>query len=397
MKPLRVILVTTEPPLPFGHAATRWSYVLLKGLAERGHRVTAFTASSKLRAIEEAKALFPWPDYDLRCYPHPKRNGLHAKLKTLRRPYSYMFGRDLRSDLGAELAQGFDVLHLEETWAGYLGEESDASKAVLNCHNLYQIDRPLGSSATLPNRLRQALRQRAEKRLLRSYPMLMTLTPRLKDAVRAIAPNTSIHVVPLGLDLALYPFVPPERRPSEPVIGMIGSMDWYPSRSAAVRLLTRLWPRIKQRVPSAKIQIVGWKARAALRDYLGCSDLEVVENVSDTRSYFERAGVLLYAPERASGMKVKVLEAFAYGVPVVTTSDGVEGIPAQDGVHVGLSDDDGGLIERAVWLLGDRAGQEQQRSAARQLVERCCNPETALDAVERCYSDLLARRLDSAA
>lgn len=395
MKPLRVILVTTEPPLPFGHAATRWSYVLLKGLAERGHRVTAFTASSKLRAIEEAKALFPWPDYDLRCYPHPKRGGLHAKWETLRRPYSYMFSGFMRRDLGAELARGFDVLHLEETWAGWLGNGKKARNVLLNCHNLYDIDQSAQSARGLRDRLRRMLQRRTERLLLRSYAMLVTLTPRLKDAVRAIAPNASIHVVPIGLDLALYPFVPPERRPSEPVIGMIGSMDWYPSRSAAVRLLTRLWPAIKQRVPEAKIQIVGWEARAALKDYLGGSDLEVLENVSDTRSYFERTGVLLYAPERGSGMKVKVLEAFAYGVPVVTTSDGVEGIPARDGVHVGLCDNDSGLIERAVCLLGDHAVQEQQRRAARQLVERCCNPQTALDAVERCYAALLARRPDS--
>jgi glycosyltransferase involved in cell wall biosynthesis len=130
---------------------------------------------------------------------------------------------------------------------------------------------------------------------------------------------------------------------------------------------------------------------------LARSDLEIAENVSDTRPYFERTGVLLYAPDRGSGMKVKVLEAFAYGVPVVTTSDGVEGIPAQDGVHVGLCDEDAGLIERTVRLLGDRASQERQRRAARQLVERCCNPGTALDAVESCYAELLARRLDSAA
>jgi len=44
---------------------------------------------------------------------------------------------------------------------------------------------------------------------------------------------------------------------------------------------------------------------------LARSDLEITENVSDTRSYFERTGVLLYAPERGSGTKVKVLEAFA--------------------------------------------------------------------------------------
>lgn len=397
MKPIRVILVMMEPPLPFGHAATRWFYVLLKGLVQRGHRVTAFAASSKPQAIEEAKELFPLPQYDLRCYAHPIRNRLQSKWETVRRPYSYMFSPTLRRELGAELEHGFDVLHLEETWAGWLGQGDYTTKSVINVHNLYAIDLPSSAPRGLREKLRSTLQRKAESRLLRSYPMLMTVTSRLERAVRAIAPMTPVHVVPLGLDLALYPFVPSRCRPPEPVVSMIGSMDWYPSRSAAVRLITRLWPAIKQRVGGARLRIVGRNARSALADYVARSDLEIAENVVSTRPYFETTSVLLYAPDRGSGMKVKVLEAFAYGVPVVTTTDGVEGLPAQDGVHVGLCDDDGGLVERAVVLLNDLARQERQRRAARQLLEQHCNADAALDAVERCYIQMLARRGELAA
>jgi hypothetical protein len=90
-------------------------------------------------------------------------------------------------------------------------------------------------------------------------------------------------------------------------------------------------------------------------------------------------------------MKVKVLEAFAYGVPVVTTSEGVEGIPAQDGIHAGISDEDAGLVERTLGLLRDPAQQESQRRAARTLVEKHCHPRVVLDGVERSYEDVLAR------
>src|ERR1700759_488474 len=61
----RVVLVMIEPPVPFGNAAARWYYVLLRGLVERGHRVTAFAACSKPKEVEEARALFPGPDYAL--------------------------------------------------------------------------------------------------------------------------------------------------------------------------------------------------------------------------------------------------------------------------------------------------------------------------------------------
>jgi glycosyltransferase involved in cell wall biosynthesis len=85
-------------------------------------------------------------------------------------------------------------------------------------------------------------------------------------------------------------------------------------------------------------------------------------------------------------MKVKVLEAFALGVPVVTTAEGVEGIPAEDGVHAGVCEDDEGLAARAVALLLDPARQNRQRAAARALVERHCGPGATLDAVERLHA-----------
>jgi glycosyltransferase involved in cell wall biosynthesis len=211
----------------------------------------------------------------------------------------------------------------------------------------------------------------------------------LKDAIGAIAPQASVRVVPLGLDLSLYPFIPLTARPSAPVISLIGSMDWCPSYSAAKRLLTRLWPAIKKQVPRARLQLVGRNAKSALRGFLPLPDVDIAENVPDTRPYFESTGVLLYAPEQASGMKVKVLEAFAYGVPVVTTFEGIEGIPAEDGVHAGVCEDDDGLIQRTIALLADKERQERQRIAARQLLSEHCNPQVTLNGVERCYREML--------
>ena len=110
MTPLRVVMLMIEPPVPFGNAAARWFYVLLRELTARGHRVTAFAACSKPSEMEEARKLFPAQAYDLRLYAFPTRSGLGAKLETLRRPYSYMFSEKLKRDLEAELARGYDIL-----------------------------------------------------------------------------------------------------------------------------------------------------------------------------------------------------------------------------------------------------------------------------------------------
>lgn len=382
----------SEPPLPFGHAVGRGLYVLLKGLVARGHRVTAFAACSKREEMIQAGHLFPAPQYDLRCYAYPVRRGLAAKLLTLRRPYSYPFSRDLCAAVQNERNRQCDVLHLEGVWTGWVGQKYQLSKAVLNVHNLYDLDQEICSSQCWRERLLKIVRRRAERKLVRSYPTLLTLSPRLAGAVAAIAPKAVVHVVPLPLDLANYPFFEAEKRPVRPIISIIGSMNWYPSLSAAMRLLNRLWPVLKQRVPSAKLEVVGWNARQALAGYEKLQDVEIIENVPDTTPYFERSSILLYAPERGSGMKVKILEAFAYGIPVVTTTEGIEGLPAEDGIHAAVNDTDEGLVERAVALLNDRSRQERQRRAARKLIETQCSPDLVLDGIERCYSDLLARQ-----
>lgn len=383
MPPLRVVVVLIEPPAPFGNAAARSYYVLLRGLVARGHRVTAFATASKPAEAAEARRLFPAPEYDLRVYPPPPPGGVRSKLATLRRPYSYMFSADLRRDLARELAAGFDVLHLEQIWGGWLGRGYRA-KALVNVRHLPSIDLGEEPPVGLRGRVERWLMARGEQRLLRAYPRYLALTGRLADAIRAANPAARVAVVPVSLDPALYPVRP--AGPREPVVTVIGSMNWHPSRSAAVRLLTRLWPAVKARVPAARVQVVGWDARSALREYLHLPDVDVAEDVPDARPYFERAGVLLYAPGRGSGMKIKVLEAMLYGVPVVTTSEGVEGLPAEDGVHAGVCDDDAGLVDRAVRALTDPAGAGRMAAAARALVERHCGPPAVLDGVEAAYA-----------
>ena len=132
--------------------------------------------------------------------------------------------------------------------------------------------------------------------------------------------------------------------------------------------------------------IVGRDAHRVLRGHLHRSSVQILDNVADIAPYFHALDVLLYAPPRGSGMKVKVMEAFAFGTPVVTSTAGAEGIPIQDGTHAGLSDDDEGLVERTVTLLEDADRRERYRHAARQLIEQHCAPGLAVDRLESVYA-----------
>jgi glycosyltransferase involved in cell wall biosynthesis len=385
MKSLRIILVINSPPLPFGKADSRWYYVLLKGLVAKGHRVTVFVACNTLEDIAKSQAIFPSPQYDSRCYLIPTQNqGLIGKIKTIQQPYSYVFSSKLRQDLAAELTQPYDILHLEQLWTGWLGLKN-LEKAVINIHYLFSLDGTFENSKSLQTQLIKFFTYRAEKKLLKAFPKIITLSDRLSKHIQQINPQAEIYTVPLGIDFSLYPFSANKQINQQPIVGLIGSFNWTPSYTAAERLLTRLWPQIKNRVPHAKLQIVGRSAKEAMAKFTNVEDLEVYQDVPDTLPYFTNMDVMLYAPVSGSGMKVKVMEAFALGTPVVTTSEGVEGIPAEDGIHAGICEDDQGLIDRTVELLNYPHLQQERRIKARELLESYCSPQLTVEQIAKVY------------
>jgi len=398
---LRIIMVVPEPPLPFGGAAARIYYTTQKGLVARGYQLTTFIAAATPQARAEAERLFPPESYDLRFFtpsPAPLGRSLLGKWRSLRAPMSHQFDARFHAALASELHQGFDILHLEDLWTGYVGI-NDRDKVLLNSHCLQAIDLQGERPGSVKDRLLMSRSLHMEQKLLRLYREQVTLTPELAAAIRQVNPKAHVEVIPLPLELDLYPYIADGQRPHAKRLALIGSFQWAPTRSAARRLLTRLWPRILALVPDAELELTGWGAQHVLSGYERLGKVTINDSVPDVRPFFERASVLLYAPEHASGMKVKVLECMALGVPVVTTPDGVEGLPAMPPCETSaqepwamLGANDDALVQAAVTLLNDTARQNRQRQAARQMLQTHCDPARILDQYEAVYARIMEAR-----
>jgi glycosyltransferase involved in cell wall biosynthesis len=152
-------------------------------------------------------------------------------------------------------------------------------------------------------------------------------------------------------------------------VGLLGSMHWPPSRSAAERLLGRNWPLVKARTPRARLLVAGWNARRHFGRWATAPDVTIEENLASPEEFFSRAAVLAYPPGRGSGMKIKVMESMAYGVPVVTTGEGVEGMEVVSGEHALVAEDDETIAAHVCALLDDRMARLRMRDAARALLE----------------------------
>jgi glycosyltransferase involved in cell wall biosynthesis len=366
---VRVVIVTPAAPHPFGETAARGLSVLIDGLLARGAHVHCLIAATESDArIAEARR---WLEHlpgarhlVLDVFPLGLRPVLRRKWRSLWRPFSETrYAHGLAAALTRSEATGCDVLHLEQLWSGWLG--LGRRHALLNVYQLEIVDwegrRPEGWA----ERKARLQMRRATRRLLRGARHVRVVTPRLLASARRINPHAEYTVVPFALDVSLYPLQPAA---TEPVVGLLGSMHWLPSRSAAERLITRIWPRVKRRLPSARLLIGGWNARRYLERLAG-PDITLVENLAHPSEFFSRAAVMAYAPARGTGMKVKVLESMAYGVPVVTTAEGAEGLAVQDGVHCAIREDDEGLAEAIVAQLSDDKGRGVMRQAARELVQ----------------------------
>jgi glycosyltransferase involved in cell wall biosynthesis len=366
---VKVVVVSPAVPHPFGETAARGLYVLVTGLLARGIGVSCLVVTeedaARVREARERLAASPGAEHlELVVFAPTVRPVALRKLRSLRRPFSETLHADgLAAALERQAAAGWDVLHLDQLWSGWVGLER--RRVLLNVYQLEVIDWEARRGLRLAERKALLQMRRATRRIVRGSRHIRVASRRLLERARAINPTAEYSCVPFALDVSLYPLQPLVR---EPVVGLLGSMHWLPSRSAAERLITRIWPRVKRQLPRARLLVGGWNARRYLDRYAS-PDIRLVENLAHPSEFFSQVAVLAYAPVRGSGVKVKVLEAMAYGVPVVTTREGIEGLDCEDGVHCWVREDDEALAERIVETLGDETRRARMREAGRALVE----------------------------
>jgi glycosyltransferase involved in cell wall biosynthesis len=129
-------------------------------------------------------------------------------------------------------------------------------------------------------------------------------------------------------------------------------------------------PRIREQMPEARLIVVGSDPppRHSLPNHAG--EIELRGFVEDVREPLRECSVFVCPILSGSGMRVKLLEAFAAGIPVVSTRIGAEGLADVDGEYCALSDDPDGFADRAVELLRNPDKARAMAARARDLAVR---------------------------
>ena len=202
----------------------------------------------------------------------------------------------------------------------------------------------------------------------------------------------SVTAIPTGVDLDY--FRPRGTRPRPGELVFVGSMDWSPNEDAVIGFVADGLPRVRRRVPHARLTIVGRAPTAKVRALARADgSVRVAGDVDDVRPYYEEASVVVVPLRIGSGTRLKIFEAMAMERPVVSTTIGAEGLPVRSGVDILLADGEPAFAETVAELLLDpaRAAELGRRGAA------AVRPARGWERAAAAFADVCERTVEGGA
>lgn len=228
-----------------------------------------------------------------------------------------------------------------------------------------------------------------ERRLGDAAAGISCVSARDARALRALGVRHEPLVVPNGVDLDRHAR---RRAPAAgEVVFFVGDLSWPPNADGVRWFLREVWPRVRSLRPSARAEILGRSVPADLARLAG-EDVALLGEGGDARDSWARASVAVVPLRAGGGTRLKILEAAATGVPVVSTSIGAEGLEFSP-EEIRLRDEAGPFAEAVAGLLGDAAAAARQADAARSRVEAAYG----WGPIARAFALELARRAGVAA
>jgi glycosyltransferase involved in cell wall biosynthesis len=193
-----------------------------------------------------------------------------------------------------------------------------------------------------------------------------------------------ITVIPIAVDTDEV--APVERSPEADHILHVGTMYWPPNIDGVRWFIHQVYPHIRAQRPEAHFDVVGARPPQDLVGLGGNgSGVNVTGYVPDATPYLKQAGVMVVPVRAGGGMRVKILNALAQGLPMVSTTIGCEGIAVRDGRHLLIADTPEEFAQATLRLLNDKSLADELGRNGRQLVQSTYDYQLACRPLESVY------------
>lgn len=405
---MKILLLTQIVPYPPNSGPKVKTYHVLRYLAESGHRVTlvSFVRREEEPHLEKLKSyceaihavsMRRSRTKDIVAYGHSVRAGLPFLVTRDAKHEMYALIRRLLNE------QSYDVVHADQlTMAQYaLGLSASnlliqkPPAKVFDAHNavwtIVQRSQQTSSYLLRPLLAREAKRLKAyEGRASREMDAVLAVSEADKSAlIEAGADADKITVIPIAVDSSSMRQLDVG---SKPLDILIVSTLFYPPNADGVRWFARqVYPLVQRLRPDVSLAIVGQRPPKDISQLASHQSplITVPGYVPDLEPYLERASVMVVPVRAASGMRVRILEALAHGIPVVTTTTGAEGIDAVDGEHLLIADQPQQFANAVNSLLENAGLRRRLAQNGRRLVQDKYDFRVVLPKLEQVYESVV--------
>jgi glycosyltransferase involved in cell wall biosynthesis len=180
-------------------------------------------------------------------------------------------------------------------------------------------------------------------------------------------PCSAGSVIPNGVDTEHY--TPNDRKPEFGILVYNGALTYSANLGAVRYFCESIQPLLLERIPEARMLVTGRTTGVDLTGIEGCPGIELTGYVDDIRTVLNRSSICIVPLRQGGGSRLKILEAMAAGIPVVSTSVGAEGLNCVPGKHLLIADEPDSFVSAIESILTDAELAERLSSEARLLVE----------------------------
>lgn len=390
---MKVLLITSKPPYPSNDGGCFASARLLDNLLDEEHEVHLLTIATKKHPFD--MSAFPVDIQNKADISFVKVNtnvtvpGVVGSLFTSRSYNTYRFyNKQFENELIEKIMENnYQAIILDSLYATVC---IDRIRKMCDCHIFirthnveYVIWKERAEQCT------NILKRRYFEMLWKKLKNYEIETLNKANHVLSISALDSEHFKNSGVTSRIsdLPVSIRARSGSEYNIGTqrafhLGSMSWKPNKEAVSRLIN-IWPNVNEVIPMATLHIAGsdidsWKSPDVI-------NVKVDGFIKDLSAYANSNGILVSPIRSGSGVNIKILEMMSYGVPVITTNKGAEGILDSNSLVIAETDEE--LTKEIIRLLSDALLEEEASKSSIAYIKKHHNPETVASSLTAVLND----------
>lgn len=225
-----------------------------------------------------------------------------------------------------------------------------------------------------------------EQNFWREATRVVAMSEADRKEMHKLIPELIVNLVPNGVDPEYFSYRRSDKVKKRRNVLFVGNFKWLQNREAVEILVRSVWPKIINKLPDAKLYIVGRYPTITIRNSSSRS-IFIKDNVDDIRRMYRESDILLAPIYGPGGTRYKILESMATGLPVVTTPTGIEGLGAIDSKDVVICEEPDELADKTVKILTHQPLYNRLANNGRKLVEKKFNWKVIADSLDRIYEE----------